>query len=263
MLRSCSTLGWASHSGSPLAPHCRWHPASHLRSHLSGTQLHSPSDTWLHNCTALSAHLHFTACTAGLHCPNSCTPLSRQLDFTVQTAKHVKIMLNPWVGFTLWVTPHLTLQMTPSITPQVTPVWHSASLPKWNLALHLHLTVGTPTLHCLDSCTSLSKQLHSTAQTATLHCPDSCTPLSGQLHFTVWTAAFHCLDSCTPESSQLHSTAQTATLHCPDGSPPFVPRYSWQKNNHKFHINHIAFVFHKYFHKLQRFLKTSIDPWFT
>ena len=114
MLRSCSTLGWASHSGSPLAPHCRWHPASHLRSHLSGTQLHSPSNTQLHTCTSLFAHLHFTAWTTALHHPNSCTPLSR---------------------------------------------WQS----------------------------------------------------------------------------------------------PFVPRYSWQKNNHKFHIYNIDFVFHKCFHKLRSF----------
>ena len=107
---------------------------------------------------------------------------------------------------------------SPSFTPQVTPVWHSASLPKQHPALHLHLTVCTPTLHCPDNCTSLSKQLH--------------------------------------------STAQTAALHCPDCSPPFVPRYSWQKNN-KFHINNIAFVFHKSFHKLQSFFKTSRNPQFT
>ena len=121
----------------------------------------------------------------------------------------------------------------------------------------------TPAPHCRHTYTSLPGQLHFNIQTAALHCPDSHTPLSGQLHFTVWTAAFHCLDSCTPESSQLHSTAQTATLHCPDGSPPLVPRYSWQKNNHKFHINNIAFVLHECFHKLQSFFKTSRNPQFT
>ena len=200
-------------------------------------------------------------------------------------------MLNPWVGFTarvtpgftlrathsftLWATPSLTMQETPSLTPQVTPVWHSASLPKQHLASDLHLTVCTPTLHCPDSHTPLSGQLHS----ITLRVASSFTlwvtlaslcrrhpashlmsHLSGtQLHSpsNTW------LYTCTSLTAHLHFTVQTAALHCPDGSPPFVPRYSWQKNNHKFHINNIASVFHKCFHKSQSFFKTSRNPQFT
>ena len=181
-------------------------------------------------------------------------------------------MLNPWVGFILRVTPSSTLQVTPSFTPQVTPVWHSASLPKQHLASDLHLTVCTPTLHCLDSCTSLPRQPHSTVWTAALHHTQSCIQLHTLGHPSL---TLQVTPSLTPQVApvwhpaslpkqhlalHLHLTDCTPTLHCSDGSPPFVPRYSQQKNNHKFHINNIAFVFHKSFHKLQSFFKTSIDP---
>ena len=161
-------------------------------------------------------------------------------------------MLNPWVdftarltpGFTLRVTPSSTLQVTPSFTPQVTPVCHSASLRKWHLALHLHLTVCTPTLHCLDSCTSQPRS-HLASHSGSHQASHSGSPLAlhsrwhpasdlrshlsaTQLHSPVtpgFTPAPHCLHTYTSLSKQLHFTVQKAALHCPKSCTP-LPR--WQ-----------------------------------